>query len=70
MKVVKIKDNDDLVRDTKSNAVLNTDMSSLEKYRARREKERQMNSDVEELKEKMTNIENLLNQLVNREMNK
>ena len=67
MKVLKIKDNEDLVRDTKSNAVLNTDMSSLEKYRARRDKERQMSSDVDELKQRMTNIEQLLQQLVNRE---
>jgi len=70
MKVLKIKDNEDLVRDTKSNAVLNTDMSSLEKYRARRDKERQMSSDVEELKQRMSNIESLLHQLVNRELNK
>ena len=67
MKSLKIKDNEDLVRDTKSNAVLNTDMSSLEKYRARRDKERQMSSDVDELKQRMTNIEQLLQQLVNRE---
>jgi len=67
MKAVKIKDNEDLIRDTKSNAVLNTDMSSLEKYRARRNKERQMSSDVDELKQRMTNIEQLLQQLVNRE---
>jgi len=67
MKVLKIKDNEDLVRDTKSNAVLNTDMSSLEKYRARRDKERKMSSDVDELKQRMTNIEQLLQQLVNRE---
>ena len=70
MEVLKIKDNETLVRDTKSNAVLNTDMSSLEKYRARRDKERQMSSDVEELKQRMSNIENLLHQLVNRELNK
>ncbi len=67
MKSLKIKDNEDLIRDTKSNAVLNTDMSSLEKYRARRDKERQMSSDVDELKQRMTNIEQLLQQLVNRE---
>jgi len=70
MEVLKIKDNETLVRDTKSNAVLNTDMSSLEKYRARRDKERQMSSDVEELKQRMSNIESLLHQLVNRELNK
>ena len=70
MKTVKIKDNEDLVRDTTSNAVLNTDMTSLEKYRARRNKELQMAADVDELKEKMSTIESLLNQLVNREMNK
>jgi len=70
MKTLKIKDNENLVRDTKSNAVLNTDMTSLQKYRARRDKERQLSSDVDELKQKMNNIEILLQQLVNREMTK
>lgn len=70
MNTVKIKDNEDLIRDTRSNAVLNTDMTSLEKYRARREKDRQMQNDVDELKSKMSNIEALLQQLVNREQNK
>ncbi len=63
----KIVDNETLVRDTKTNAVLNTDMTALEKYRARREKDRKMAEDVEMLKDKMTNIESLLQQLVNRD---
>ena len=67
MEIVKILDNEDLVRDTKSNAVLNTDMTALDKYRARRNKERQMSSDVDELKQRMSNIEQLLQQLVDRE---
>ncbi len=66
-RIVKIENEDSLVRDTKTNAVLNTDMTALEQYRARREKDRQMREDVELLKDKMSNIESLLQQLVNRD---
>jgi len=34
-RIVPIKDQEALVRDNKSGAVLNTDMSALEKYRAK-----------------------------------
>lgn len=69
-RIVKIENEDTLVRDTVSNAVLNTDMSALQKYRAKREKDRAMRQDIDDLKDKMSNIEQLLQQLVSREMTK
>jgi hypothetical protein len=63
----KIVDNDNLVRDTKTNAVLNTDMTALEKYKARREIERQRAEEFEALKHDVSEIKQLLKQLVNRD---
>lgn len=62
-----IEDNEKLIRDTVSGAVLNTDMTSLQKYRAKRERDMQLQQDVETLKNQMSNIESLLQQLVNRD---
>jgi len=61
---VKIKDNEDLIRDVETRAVLNSDMSSLEKYRARRNKEREMNDDVQNLKQDVNEIKSMLKQLL------
>lgn len=69
-RIVKIENEDTLVRDTVSNAVLNTDMNALQKYRAKREKDRAMRQDIDDLKDKMSNIEQLLQQLVSRETTK
>jgi len=62
-----IEDNEKLIRDTVSGAVLNTDMTALQKYRAKRERDMQLQQDVETLKNQMSNIESLLQQLVNRD---
>jgi hypothetical protein len=64
MKTLKIKDEEELIRDVKTQAVLNSNMSSLEKYKARRNKEREMNDDVQSLKKDMQEIKELLQQLI------
>lgn len=66
-RIVKIEDEETLVRDTHTNAVLNTDMSSLAKYKLKREKDRQMKSDIDNLKSDMTEIKQMLQQLVSRD---
>lgn len=66
-RIVKIENEDTLVRDTKTNAVLNNDLNALAMYRAKRNKDRQMAEDIDNLKTKMDNIESLLQQLVNRD---
>ena len=62
--MMKIKDHENLVRDEVSNAVLNTDLSSLQAYRERRAKSLQMVQDVENLKSDVSEIKNLLLQLI------
>ena len=66
-KIVPIKGEDSLVRDNKSGAVLNTDMNALEKYRAKRERDRKMQEEFEQMKDDMSEIKSLLAQLVNRD---
>lgn len=61
---MKIKDHENLIRDEKSNAVLNTDVSGLKAYRERRKKNLQMVQDVENLKSDVSEIKNLLLQLI------
>jgi predicted nuclease with TOPRIM domain len=61
---MKIKDHENLVRDEASNAVLNADLSSLQAYRERRAKSLQMVQDVENLKSDVSEIKNLLLQLI------
>ena len=60
----KIKDNDNLVRDAKTNAVLNTDLTSLEKYKMRREIERNRDSEIKQMQEDIDTIKSLLHQLI------
>lgn len=70
---LKIVDNEDLVRDTKSNAILNTDLDALNKYKAKRAREKKINNVVEEvesLRDEISEMKSLLMQLVQRENNK
>lgn len=68
--VEKIKNEQQFVRDKVTGAVLNVDNSSLAKYKRQREKAEQMNEEIRTLKEQMSNIEQLLTKLVNRETDK
>jgi hypothetical protein len=67
---LKIEDDETLIRDTKSNAVLNTDMTALERYRERRNKELNLRTDVEQLKNDMSDVKDLLRQLIDRDIAK
>jgi hypothetical protein len=56
---IKIEDTPDLVKDTNSGALLNTNVQALEAYRKRREKF----SKVEELENKVVSLEHTINEL-------
>jgi len=60
----KIKDNETLVRDAESNAVLNTDLTSLEKYRMRREIENNREREIQKMRDDINDIKSLLTQLI------
>jgi hypothetical protein len=64
MEKIKIEGEEDLVRDNKTQAVLNTNNNSLEAYKMRRDAQRNMLNDVNSLKEEISEIKNLLYQLI------
>ncbi len=78
MEFVKVKDHKDLVRDPRSDQIINTNLGEYEQYIARRkkrldEKEKQktaeldlnnMKSDLDDLKSEIGEIKSLLKELV------
>jgi len=66
-------DVDGLVKDTESKALLSNDLQGLAAYKARREREKQVNNvvdDVEELKTDIKEIKSLLQELINSKQHK
>ena len=57
MSIVAIKDNQKLVRDTHSKAVLNTDRTGLQEYYAKRELVKKEKEDKMETKERLAKLE-------------
>lgn len=68
--VIKIVDNEDLIRDKNSTAVLNTDLDALQSYRARRAALKSGSARLDKLEKDMDEIKSMLKLLVNREENK
>jgi len=59
----KVKDNPDLVRDTSSNAILNTNEIALQAYKNRKKQLRkidQLENHIHIMDDRLSNIENLL----------
>jgi len=59
----KVKDNPDLVRDSSSNAILNTNQTALEAYKTRKKQMNKIQETADRMNkfdERLTNIENLL----------
>ena len=65
--VLKVKDNQDLVRQKQSNAILNTNLKELNKYKQEREEKMKLKQIIEEnekMKTDIDEIKSLLKQLV------
>jgi len=60
----RIVDNEDLVRDMDSSAVLNDDLTSLENYKMRRDIERKKESEINQMKQEIGEIKSMLHQLI------
>jgi len=64
---VKVKDNPNLVRDTRSQAVLNSDVDGLAAYKKRREKQHQMESaadDINTMKQDINDLKTLMQRIL------
>ena len=62
-----IKEDNNLVRDENTNAVLNTNINGLEAYKLQRDKQRKVDnvvSDVENLKNDLKDIKNMLEKIL------
>lgn len=71
-KFLLIEDNEDLVRDVESNAILNADLTSLQNYKKNRKKQKQMNAKLEEIesmKKDINDIKSLLLKIIERDKN-
>jgi uncharacterized protein YoxC len=69
MKVVKVKDVPGMVRDISSQAVLNTDISALEAYKRKRNKQQEIDeviSDINNMKSDMDQIKTLMQRLLDK----
>jgi hypothetical protein len=72
MSYIKVKGHDHLIRDPKTNAIINTNMSEYNEYLSRRDsklkdnqKVQNLESDVANMKEDLDEIKFLLRRLVN-----
>ena len=72
MDYIKVKGHDHLIRDPKTNAIINTNMSEYNEYLSRRDsklkdnqKVQNLESDVANMKEDLNEIKFLLRRLVN-----
>ena len=70
MAYVKVKDNEGLVKDTKTSAILNVDGDGLTEYKKRREMMRKKENEIEQLKNDVSEIKSLLLQILDKEGNK
>lgn len=69
MGYLKVKDNEELVRDISSSAILNTDTTGLAQYKSRKQKEQMLDKLVQEhmeLKNEISEIKDILIQLMGR----
>ena len=69
-KYVKVKDYDNLVKDTSTGAILNVDRSSLIKHQQRldhMEKEKCRDKEINNIKGELTEIRQLLQQLIKKD---
>ena len=72
MKYIKVKGHDHLIRDPKTNSIINTNMSEYNEYISRRdsklkesEKVNNLESDINNMKEDLDEIKLLLRRLIN-----
>lgn len=65
MSYIKVKDNETLVRDSHSNAVLNTDIEGLRAYYAKRDMLKKEKLERNETKERLTRLEDDMQEIKN-----
>lgn len=65
MGYIKVKDHSDLVRDSRSNAILNINNEMYNAKMLRKKKIKERNQDIDNLKKDVAEIKSLLKELIN-----
>jgi hypothetical protein len=69
MKYAQVKDNPELIRDMDSKAVLNTNVSALQAYKKKREKQQEIQSavdDINNMKNEINEIKTLMQRILDK----
>lgn len=61
-----VKEDNSFVRDTQNNAILNVDNDALTAYKKRKKANMQLRNDVEQMKNEINEIKNLLISLIDK----
>lgn len=63
MALLKVRDHENLVRDSHSKAILNTDRTALENYYAQVRTEMRLQAEQEQTKQRLTTLENDMSEI-------
>ena len=69
MKYAKVKENPELVRDMDSKAVLNTNLTALQAYKKKREKQQEIESaidDINNMKQDINDLKTLMQRILDK----
>jgi hypothetical protein len=69
MKYAKVKENPELVRDMNSKAVLNTNLTAMQAYKKKREKQQEIQSavdDINNLRQEVNELKTLMQRLLDK----
>jgi|TARA_R110000765_G_scaffold119245_1_gene214106 tetrahydromethanopterin S-methyltransferase subunit B len=65
-KYIKIENEQDLVKDSDTGAILNTNLDSLSAYKAKRKKDAEMQNRVDKMENDIGDIKSMLKELINK----
>ena len=65
-KYIKIENEQDLVKDSDTGAILNTNLDSLSAYKAKRKKDAEMQNRVDKIENDIGDIKSMLKELLNK----
>ena len=66
---IKVEDNPSLVRDIRSNAILETDISKLNRYKAMQEAIKMKENKIDDLMDRITKLEQIIERMTNGNIN-
>ena len=65
-RIEKVKDNNNLVRNSFNRAILNTDNHALAAYKAQKNKEQRMSNDINNIKQEIQDLKTLMQRILDK----